>query len=183
LHASTERRIAPAVRLRDVDSYARLLAALYPLYAFIEDRLEAFAEWPALDPPLDVRRRRRSHLLAADLGVLGLEPDPGRVHNGALPRIAEFASAFGALYVIEGSKLGGRVLARQVSAAVGAPAEGALAFLRGGGSDDAGALWKELLATLDGYATQSDAATRDAILAGAVETFDCFDRRLARWDP
>ena len=170
------------MRLHDVHSYARLLVALYPLYAFIEDRLEAFAEWPALDPPLDVRRRRRSHLLAADLGVLGVKPDPGREADGELPRIGAFASAFGALYVIEGSRLGGRVLARHVSAAVGAPVEGALAFLRGGGSsDDTGALWKELLLTLDGYAAQGDTRTRDAIISGAVDTFGCFDSRLAHW--
>jgi heme oxygenase len=169
--------------LRDVQAYARLLAALYPLYAFIEDRLEAFTEWPALEPPLDVRRRRRSHLLAADLRVLGVEVDLGRAEDGALPRIGQFASAFGALYVLEGSRLGGRVLARQVSAAVGAPAEGALAFLSGGGSSDAGALWKELRAALDGYAARGDARTRDAIVSGAIDTFGCFDRRLTRWDP
>jgi heme oxygenase (biliverdin-IX-beta and delta-forming) len=166
-----------------VHSYARLLSALYPLYAFIEARLEAFAEWHALDPPLDVLQRRRSHLLVADLRVLGVGADPDRAEDAALPRIGQFASAFGALYVIEGSRLGGRVLARQVAAAVGVPAEGALTFLRGGDPSDVGVLWKELRAALDGYAARADARTRDAIVSGAVDTFGCFDRQLAGWEP
>jgi heme oxygenase (biliverdin-IX-beta and delta-forming) len=183
LHASTEARIAPAERLRDVHAYARLLSSLSPLYVFIEMRLASFGEWAALDPPLDVHGRRRAHLIVADLRVLGADASGGRATGAALPHLQSFAQAFGALYVVEGSRLGGRVLARHVSSAVGSGAEAALSFLRGNGCDDTGALWKDLRAALGGYAALADQLTRDAIVAGALDTFCCFDRQLARWEP
>jgi heme oxygenase len=180
LHASTERRIAPAGRLRDLHAYARLLCVLYPLYASIEGRLETFGEWPALRPPLEVGDRRRAHLLIADLGALGVAEPRGPVpaQQGA----GCFAGAFGALYVIEGSRLGGRLLARQVSAAVGDAATGALRFLGSDGTD-VGHLWHELRTSLSCFAADSDAATRDAVIAGALETFRYFDRQLESWEP
>jgi heme oxygenase len=181
LHASTERRIAPAERLHGVGAYAALLAALYPLYASIEERLEPFGDdWRALRPPLDVSRRRRAHLLIADLAELGVA-EPWRA-GAATPELERFAQAFGALYVVEGSRLGGRVLARQTLAAIGAPAASALSFLRGPGTE-VGRMWTEVRTALAGFAADSDAATHDDVIAGARETFRCFDRQLALWHP
>jgi heme oxygenase len=180
LHASTERRIAPAERLRDVQAYAGFLCVLYPLYASIEGRLATFGEWAALVPPLEVADRRRAHLLIADLSDLGVAEPRGA--GAAQQGVECFAGAFGALYVIEGSRLGGRLLARQVSAAVGDAAAGALRFLGSDGTD-VGHLWHELRTALSCFAADSDAATRDAVIAGALETFRCFDRQLESWEP
>jgi heme oxygenase (biliverdin-IX-beta and delta-forming) len=180
LHARTERHIAPAERLRDVHAYARLLGSLYPIYGGIELRVASFAEWRLLRPPLDVVRRQRAHLLAADLRALGADAIPCEAE--ALPEIQRFAQAFGALYVIEGSRLGGRILARQVSAAVGESADGAQRFLRGDETAGAGQLWKEFCSALSAYAASAGLGTRDAIIAGALDTFGCFDRQLDAWE-
>jgi heme oxygenase (biliverdin-IX-beta and delta-forming) len=183
LHATTERHLAPAERLQDVHGYVRLLRTLYPLYASVEARLPSFAAFLALDPPLDVVARRRAHLLLADLRALGVDPDPrGDMRAAAAPGIGHFAHALGALYVIEGSRLGGRLLARQVAANIGGSTLGALSFLRSAGSD-VGPLWTEYCAALRGYARHADVRSRDAVIAGALETFGQFDRGLRRWTP
>jgi heme oxygenase (biliverdin-IX-beta and delta-forming) len=143
-------------------------------------RMESFQEWPGLAPPLDVWRRRRAYLLVADMRALGAQITYS--HAVVLPEIDRFAQAFGALYVIEGSRLGGRILARQVSAAVGDAADGALCFLRSNDASDVGLLWKEFCESLGGFAAGSTPATCDAIVAAALDTFRCFDRQLQRWE-
>jgi heme oxygenase (biliverdin-IX-beta and delta-forming) len=182
LHASAEGSIAAAVRLHDVDGYARLLRSLHPLYASIEAQLAAFPDWSTLEPPLDLVRRRRAHLIDADLRALGAFGSCSGVRRGALPVLEEFPRAFGALYVVEGSRLGGCVLARQASRAVGGVVEGACRFLRSDGSE-VGPLWRELRTALGRYATHSGSLARDAVVSGAIDTFYCFDRQLARWEP
>jgi heme oxygenase len=84
----------------------------------------------------DWSERRRGHLLAADLAELGVEP-PEAI---APPGLASEASLWGALYVLEGSRLGGALLKR--SLAPGAPCR----FLDA--PQQAGA-WRKLLAKLE----------------------------------
>lgn len=83
--------------------------------------------WPA---------HRRASLLASDLEALG-EPLPV---PAAVPRIDGAPALLGTAYVIEGSRLGGRFLAREVGA--GMPAE----FLR---APEQKAAWPAVLAALD----------------------------------
>ncbi len=184
LHATTERHLAPAERLQDVHGYVRLLRTLYPLYASVELRLQSFDAFAALEPRLDVRARRRSHLLLADLRTLGVRADPrgGDMRDATMSGLGHFAHALGALYVLEGSRLGGRLLASRVAANMGGATLGALTFLRSDGSS-VGPLWTEFCAALRGYAARADVRSRDAVVAGALETFGRFDRGLERWTP
>jgi heme oxygenase (biliverdin-IX-beta and delta-forming) len=94
--------------LSDPGQYRRFLAAQAGPFLAVEAALDrsglegAVPDWPA---------RRRSALLRADLEDLGLAivADP-------LPQLDETASQLGALYVLEGSRLGGAVLKRHVPA-------------------------------------------------------------------
>ncbi|MFW8634829.1 biliverdin-producing heme oxygenase [Cribrihabitans pelagius] len=83
-------------------------AALLPLEAWLEDRgAEALPpDWP---------QRRRSQALRADLAALAL-PVPRPAEVAIAPCRAAVA---GVLYVLEGSRLGGRLLHRQVEAGAG----------------------------------------------------------------
>jgi heme oxygenase len=181
-HASTERRIADAGRIGDVDAYRRLLVALHPIYAAVEARLEAFDEWSQLEPPIDLRSRRRAHLLAADLRALAVAESAGGANASRGPSLPGFAHALGALYVVEGSRLGGRVLARQIAARVGGSVWSALGFLRSDGSD-VGRLWKELCEALRGFGAGADRGSCDGVVAGALATFGSFEWQLAGWEP
>lgn len=117
-----------AFRLDDKASYAAFLTAHARALPAVEAALDGYPGLPAFSP--------RVPALAADLAALG-RPMPAPM---ALPTPASPAEAWGMLYVIEGSRLGGAMLARRVAA--GLPkAYLAAAHPRGG--------WRSLLAALD----------------------------------
>jgi heme oxygenase len=87
--------------------YGRVLAALHGAQGAIESRLADFAP-PALLPP-------RLPVLSSDLAALGMDPFPLTV---AVPPSAAAAEKLGLLYVVEGSNLGGAVIARQLVASL-----------------------------------------------------------------
>lgn len=95
-----------AFDLSDRDDYrAFLIAQAGPL-------LSAEAAVDAIDPSAllpDWPERRRSDLIRADLADFGTPPAP----TGAFDLQCD-AAALGAIYVLEGSRLGGAMLARNV---------------------------------------------------------------------
>lgn len=140
----------------------RQCAAVLP----VERALEA-AGVAGLVP--DWAERRRSDALLADLRRLGLEaPHPLPVF--AVPSAAH---AMGSLYVLEGSKLGGRVLLRRVLAARDPRVRAASAYL---GHHQPGG-WARFTAVLNG-----GAAPLDGLRAGADAAFALFGA-AARGDP
>ncbi|MEP9361296.1 biliverdin-producing heme oxygenase [Sphingomonas sp. KR3-1] len=107
----------------------------------------------------DWTARRRAESLKADLRDLGLDlPAPA----GA-PAFETREAQLGALYVLEGSRLGGTLLKRSV------PADFPSRFL---GNVDSAA-WQALLARLDAALDSED--RRAAAIAGARQVFDLFE--------
>ncbi|GAA4743292.1 biliverdin-producing heme oxygenase [Sphingomonas daechungensis] len=96
-----------AFDLSDDRSYADFLAAQAAAFLPIEEALEKagaarlLQDWP---------QRRRSDALRADLAALS-RPLPTRARA---PDYADEASIWGGLYVLEGSRLGGAVLRKDV---------------------------------------------------------------------
>ncbi len=83
--------------------------------------------------------------------------------------LASVAAAFGSIYVLEGSRLGGQVIARAAREAVDIGARGATYFA---GSGSATALhWREFLALLEAEIA-SDAESHAAASNSARQTFD-----------
>jgi heme oxygenase len=137
--------------LTDPTAYGRFLTAHARALPAVE---AALAGNPAL-PPL----RPRTPLIQADLAALDL-PLPGQL---PLPAPADPATAFGMAYVIEGSRLGGGILARQVPA--GLP----LAYLK---ATHLPGEWRAFGQALDAAAEDEDWTTR--AIAGAKQTFDLY---------
>ena len=99
----------------------------------------------------------RTPLLAADLAALGMAmPAPL-----SFPDAGE-AAAWGTLYVVEGSRLGGAMLARAL------PADRPAAYLRAAHGPGQ---WRAIRAAID--AARCDP---DAVVAGALATFDLYAR-------
>jgi heme oxygenase len=107
--------------------------------------LDAFlAAWePAMATALPARfhqwldARSRRPFLQRDLQALGIPAAPPAV----LPPFDSDAAAWGSLYVLEGSALGGRVITRGLASA-GLHAGTGAAYFHGWG-DDVGDMWRE----------------------------------------
>lgn len=150
--------------LADRASYARFLAAhaeaIIPLEAAL-DRAGAarvLADWPG---------RRRGDALRADLADLAaapLAPAPPVLLASGDPQL------LGALYVLEGSRLGGRFLARQV------PAKFPRRYLD---AEQPRGNWTFLLAQLD--ALLYDRSSLDMAVAAALDAFARFETSGRAW--
>lgn len=94
---------------------AWFLGKLYGFVQPLEKQLAALA--PTLDPAWELPARRRAHLIPADLADLLGPAAPLPPPCPVLPPLATPAQALGVLYVLEGSTLGGQVIARQLEKA------------------------------------------------------------------
>lgn len=123
----------------------------------------------------------RSRWLEIDLAELGLNSEK----LAAVPLCTGFPEKLclnywlGARYVVEGSALGGRGLARQLDGLLGRDVLAGRRFFSGNGTDT-GAVWRSYLAELS--ATPTNVAQTAAIIAGAKATFAIFEQWLEGWD-
>lgn len=163
-HHALEHDLAWEERVAGLDSYRALLERFRGFHAMIEPEIGRALADDAFFAP-----RRRLALLDADLRHLGLS----EAEIAALPRpepmtLSGPAQALGALYVLEGSTLGGKVIGRRVAALHGFDSTAGCAYY-GGHGDQAGALWRSFCARLD-EAPEADApaivATADALFEG-----------------
>lgn len=163
-HEAIERDLAWESRVATLADYRGLLARFWGFHAVLEPALAASLDEPTFFDP----RRRLAHL-AADLQVLGLDD----VAIRALPRPfltlpRDRATSFGALYVLEGSTLGGQVIAKHIGRQLGLTAENGCRYYIAHGRDT-GAMWKAFRLRLAEEAIRGDA---EAIVASATATFE-----------
>lgn len=123
----------------------------------------------------------RTVWLEHDLIDLGVDPSS----LAALPRTWAFpakASAdylLGARYVVEGSALGGRGLARQLDGLLGTGVTEGRRFFTGHGAET-GAVWRAYLDQLS--SARAGSSAQAAIVAGANQTFAIFEQWLEGWN-
>ena len=141
----SERRRPGRSRLSD---YRRLLVRLYGFHRPFEDVARSAVDVFRIN--LDMSVRARSPLLLADLQSIGFDPSAATTLPLWRPsiRLASKGSLLGALYVLEGSTLGGVQIARALKDRVGNDLEKALLFFVGRGERQ-GAMWRELLEELE----------------------------------
>ena len=166
-HEAAEAVLAHLMDSPSLRGYRIVLERWYGFYAVLEPRLDA---WHRRTGLLDREPRRRLPLLAADLDALGCGQAalPGLPRCPDVPPIRTTADGLGALYVVEGSTLGGRLLRARLLEA-GLP-PGVCHFL-GSGGRDVGRLWRECRAVTTAWVEQHP-ADADDVVASARATFD-----------
>lgn len=173
LHRSVEDAVDLPASVRTREDYVEVLGRFWQLHSPLEQRL-ASATWAPRWTELGVElsRHRRAHLLADDLAVLdaALLTRPVR-----LPALRTFGEALGCLYVLEGSSLGGRVLAPALRNAVG---NVPLTFFSG---EDRGhpEPWQAVREALRRF----DVRQGHQVVLGARETFAAFGRHVGGLAP
>ncbi|QDP18933.1 biliverdin-producing heme oxygenase [Sphingomonas xanthus] len=151
-----------ALNLGERDDYAAFLTAHAMAFLPVEQALadsgadELFPGWLGA---------RRADLLLADLDALGIAVPPPE----QAPTYADRAALLGGLYVIEGSRLGGKLLRREVGEGLSA------GFLN---AETPPGHWRAFLAILDRliYSGSEQRGATDA----AIHTFQFFGRAAGR---
>src|SRR5262249_9623850 len=113
-HASLDQDSRIANKFHTENGLAILLGRWYGFFATYEEKLAAVSPaWGKL-----VYDRRKTPSLLVDLSTHGLDPNHQALCD-SLPPINNEAEMFGAMYVTEGSTLGGRFIARQLEQDLG----------------------------------------------------------------
>lgn len=169
-HARVEAAMPSLDRLATPGGYAAALRALHAFHAAWEP---AIWRTPGVAEAGMGEDRRKLPLLERDLRALGVAPCAARPAPAA---VAGAAEALGALYVLEGATLGGRVIQRRVAPALGVSPERGGAYFHGYG-DATGERWKAFAGAVTRFAEDDGAAPR--VVAGAVACFAALEAWLA----
>ena len=167
-HEKIEGSIDLQGALRSREGYRRLLEGYLGLYrpyeALLAGQTEAVREivaWPlhARVPLLE----RDLSLLGASVGEIAAVPE-----SEGLPDLRCEDAMLGALYVVEGSQLGGQYIYRQIEEKLGLDEDSGAAFFFGSGSKTGGE-WKRFTALLDASVKDAEVAAEAA--CGMFEAF------------
>jgi heme oxygenase len=173
-HQSLERRVDIGSRFANPSSYRRHLELMWGFTAGFEARFDAtLLNGTRLD---DYASRRKGSLLERDLRALGSTPSEIAALPicTELPECGDSSAAFGCLYVIEGSTLGGRSLLPLVRSRLGVDATNGAAFLTSYGEEIPN-MWRRFGEALEAWC--NTAARRTCAAAAAAATF----ARLGDW--
>lgn len=175
LHQALEARLDLLAPELTLDRYRAVLRTFYGYYAALEPPL---ARLVASCGPPGFPLRARASSIARDLEALGAvtEELEGLARCDDLPPLSRREHLAGCLYVLEGSALGGAIIARAVEHRLGLrPARGCAFFAGDGDGHARSSRWQDVLRWLDQVAMAE--RREDEIVAAASETF----ATLGRW--
>lgn len=196
--ATRHRAIESVVPLLDPNltpaAYRGYLEALLGYYPVVEQRLRLLPDLPGVLPDLD--QRWKTDALRMDCEELGsrLKPEadpaghPAAVEDlpaaklDVVPALGTLPEAFGCLYVLEGSTLGGQILVRVVRERLGPQIGDATRFLASYG-DQVRPMWQRLQGAM--VAALPDAGEQKLAVQSACALFDglhqwlriCFEQK------
>lgn len=164
-HDRIEQAFDLQARTSSKSAYRDLLARLYGFHAVWEPRVQAVLP----DPELFRGRQKTGHLID-DLRALGMaDCDIGELPLcRSLMPLHSSAEAIGSMYVIEGSTLGGAIIARHVERGLGCDRRNGCSYFRCYG-EDVGPMWKTFGAKLLLLCRRGES---DAVIASANRTFE-----------
>ena len=160
-HQQLEKKLVAQIRSLTTEAdYVKLLLLFYGYFGGLEDKINLYIGNVQL---ADQSSRRKTQAIADDILAMGAHP-AAKASGADLPVIENTAQAFGAMYVIEGSTLGGSIISKMIAGKLGI--EKGLSFFNGYGeaSHEMWGAFKEVLNTLPGK-------DNEAVIAAANLTF------------
>lgn len=165
-HAQLEKNMMGRIRaIKDIGDYVSLLGIIHGYYSSLDVAIRLHL---LRDRFPDISRRQRSDVILDDMNQLL----PGSVSGPLcleIPRINSICSALGALYVLEGSTLGGGIVAQIISGKINA--DRGFSFFRSYGKD-VPEMWSTFIDYLKQGYTESE---HTEIIEAAKETFLTFN--------
>lgn len=163
--------------LISIPGYTQFLVKNYKVFDPLEKILENDYDWSSIG--IDFQDYKRRDLLKKDIENLGIDPE-SLMQMKPIPVFASIAQALGALYVLEGSSLGGRIILNKIQSIYGDKLSNSLEFLKGNG-ERTGVLWKDFLLKMNNYA-EKNTEQREAILYGTIQTYRCFENVFSKFE-
>ena len=168
-HQQLEKHLILKIKsIETVSDYTAILNAFYGFIFPIENQLEQFA-----DPHVpDMQTRRKSNSLAADISFF----EDFNTQNAPLceadklPVINTAGSAIGALYVFEGSTLGGEFITALIAKKLNIPTEKGFSFFRSYDSERM-AMWQFFKENMNVFGQNTD---HKEVVLSAKQTFTQF---------
>lgn len=158
-------------------TYIQYLQALYLLHEKLENPIQNMSEWHKYH--INPDSHCRLHLIAADLGALGASTQE-HPFNIDIHVNWNFPAAIGVLYVLEGSTMGGRLLAQRNQHILGDDGRSATRYFEAYG-DETMARWGAYCDFLSRYGTMHPEKDAEVILGacgmflsmkGVLDAFD-----------
>lgn len=150
-----------------VDEYCSVLNKFYGFIAPCEQDLVSINSLEHYLP--DFKRRLKTKLIQKDFNSILLSEDKNDISPCPnYPEIKTLNQAFGYLYVMEGSTLGGKIISENVRKTLGLSTETGVAYFNSYG-EERGAMWKNFISYLSRY---SDNQKKEMeIIYAATDTF------------
>jgi len=164
-HADSENLLMPFLgSIRNSDDYAQILKMFYGFFAPME---KLIGHWISPQVLEDIHERRNASLIIEDLNSIG-EGTENLALASELPHIDSPAAAIGAMYVLEGSTLGGRVIAKMLAKNEALEISSDRLHFFNGYGEQTGEKWKSFITLVNNYPDQVE-----KLVAAANETFRC----------
>lgn len=157
-----------------IAQYADYLKRLYGFVHGFEKMVFTLLEHNQL---LQLDERRKAHFIQADLALLNHAAAQTYVNDALFStHYPTAAAAFGGMYVLEGSTLGGQIISKHLSKVLGAAVAGKTTYLSAY-ANQTGAMWKSFLQLLCDAGTTG--CKEDEIIDSAVNTFSLLNNCLS----
>jgi len=153
--------------------YQQLLGIYYSLYYQLEVAIKHYIDQQPI--AFDYQPRYKAPLLLNDLTYWHIQPEP-LCCKVELPSINSLGALLGLFYVLEGSSLGGSLIAQHLYQTHGYTRSTGSDFFSGYG-EQTRSHWQSFISYINGYSDQPD-LTIQAIDA-AAQSFACFNQALA----
>lgn len=165
LHQELERILIPRIKQTNTPAaYISLLQLFYGYYYPLEQHIAAHLDTSF---PGGFEQRRKASLLLQDMAVINGSPVEPPPLCTDIPEITDAGQALGALYVLEGSTLGGQVISQIITRNIPGVSK-ALTFFEGYGNNTQ-TMWDSFVHYLDGY--NGTDAQKARLIQVAADTF------------
>lgn len=167
LHQELERILIPRIKQTTTPAqYLSLLQLFYGFYYPLEQHIAAHLDTSF---PGGFEHRRKASLLLQDMAVINGSPVEPPALCTDIPEITDAGQALGALYVLEGSSLGGQVISQMLTRNLSVPElPKALSFFEGYGANTQ-TMWDSFVHYVDGY--NGTDAQKARLIQSAADTF------------
>lgn len=167
-HIELEKITIPLIKnANTTQAYGQLLQLFYGYFKPLEDRIDSYFNSNIIP---DYNERRKAFVILDDLHHIGLHEVKLTVSDN-LPSVKNMSQALGALYVLEGSTLGGTIISKMIVKNLQLESFDGVKFFSGYGKETI-AKWEAFKHYTNTYTASKQ--EEDIVISSATETFNKF---------